>query len=174
VSGSAHAARRALRFARVTVGLAAVVLALSLNGCSGKEATRSAGTGSESPAPEAAGPEEPAQALLGRECDYCRMPIQDVRFVCERNIGTEWRIYDSIECLIGESGPTSALGAWLADHDTGTLHRADSMWVVHGRLTSPMGGGWAAFLSRPSADSVASASAGTVGRLAAMAAAPAR
>ena len=47
-----------------------------------------------------------------------------------------------------------------------TLHAADSMWVVRGSFPSPMGGGYAAFLERASADDVAARTSGRVARLA--------
>jgi hypothetical protein len=105
-------------------------------------------------------------------CDLCAMPIEDARFACERRAEEGWRVYDSIECLIRDGGTAAAFGSWLADHATGTLHRSDSLWVVRGKFASPMAGGLAAFLSRAQAESLAASSAGTVARLAEIAAAP--
>jgi len=111
--------------------------------------------------------------LLGASCDECGMPVEDARFACERLDPEGWRVYDSVECLIRDAGSTAAIGSWLSDHDTGTLHRSDSMWVVRGHFPSPMAGGVAAFLSRASAQSLADSSGGRVGSLAEIAAAPA-
>jgi hypothetical protein len=100
------------------------------------------------------------------------MPVDDARFACERALGSEWRVYDSIECLIDDAGSAAPFGSWLADHVSGTLHRSDSMWVVHGPFASPMGRGFAAFLSRPPAEDFARANRGEVGPLTRWAAAP--
>lgn len=105
---------------------------------------------------------------LGASCAGCGMATQDLRFACERDAGDRWRVYDSIECLLRDVGPGEA--AWLADYDSRTLHRSDSMWVVHGSFPSPMGGGYAAFLDRAAADEIAAESHGRVGRLAEFAA----
>jgi len=91
------------------------------------------------------------------------MEIQDLRFACERRADKSWRVYDSIECLLGD-GPVAG-AVYLADYDRKTLHSADSLWVVRGEFPSPMGGGFAAFLGRESADEIAASSRGTVGRL---------
>jgi nitrous oxide reductase accessory protein NosL len=107
----------------------------------------------------------PRPIARGASCDACGMSITDLAFACERNVGREWRVYDSIECLLRERGD----GVYLADYDTKTLHAADSMWVVRGAFPSPMGGGYAAFLERGSADDVAARTSGRVGRLAAFA-----
>lgn len=113
------------------------------------------------------------ESVVGGPCDACAMPIDDARFACERRSPEGWRLYDSIECLIQDGGSAAAFGSWLADHETRTLHRSDSMWVVKGGFQSPMGGGLAAFLSRASADTLAAATGGRVARLAEIAAAPA-
>jgi nitrous oxide reductase accessory protein NosL len=79
-------------------------------------------------------------------------------------------MFDSIECLL-EADPPAAR-AWLADYDARTLHAADSIWVVRAEIPSPMGGGYAAFMERSSADEIAAARNGRVGRLSALAADP--
>jgi len=122
----------------------------------------------------------------GAACAGCGMEVHDLRFACERESAGSWRVYDAIECLIRDAGPTAGGGAggdtaataavaqsaWLADYDRQTLHRADSLWVVRGEFPSPMGGGFAAFLAREAADSVAAVTRGRVERLATWLAAP--
>jgi nitrous oxide reductase accessory protein NosL len=114
-------------------------------------------------------PAGPPPIRLGAPCVACGMEIQDLRFACERGAGSEWRVYDSIECLLRE--PARG-GAWLADYDSRALHAADSMWVVRGDFPSPMGGGLAAFLDRSAADQVAARTRGRVDRLAGIQADP--
>jgi hypothetical protein len=114
----------------------------------------------------------PPPIRLGSACAGCGMEVRDLRFACERESAGGWRAYDAIECLIrdagsGATGAPAAGGVWLADYDRQTLHPADSLWVVRGSFPSPMGGGFAAFLSRAAADSIASATQGRVARLAA-------
>jgi hypothetical protein len=95
------------------------------------------------------------------------MGVEDLRFGCERNVGGKFRVYDSIECLLQEAGPIVATaGVYLADYDHGTLHPADSLWIVKGNFPTPMGGGFAAFGSLASVEEVASRTEGRVGRLA--------
>lgn len=96
----------------------------------------------------------------GSACAACGMAIEDLHFATEQRTGGAWRVYDSIECLLREPG--AAGEAFLSDYDTSTLHAADSMWVVRGRLASPMGGGLAAFRTRAQADEVAEATSGVV------------
>ena len=107
----------------------------------------------------------PPPIALGTPCAKCGMEIQDRRFACERRADNRWRTYDSIECLLADASPLSPASAWLADYDAQTLHRGDSLWVVHGQFASPMGGGYAAFVSRGAADSVAADTHGSVSRL---------
>ena len=97
-------------------------------------------------------------------CARCEMDAGNRRFACERLDQDKWLVYDSIECLRGDAPTAAATTVWLADYDRKTLHRADSMWVVSGALTTPMGGGLAAFLDRASADTVANVAHGTVMR----------
>jgi hypothetical protein len=100
------------------------------------------------------------------------MEANDLRFACERTDGRRWLVYDSIECLLADRARGPATSAWLADYDRRTLHRADSLWVVRGEFASPMGGGYAAFLRRGAADSVAAATRGRVDHLAGFGATP--
>lgn len=106
----------------------------------------------------------PPAIRLGAECAACGMPIEDLRFACERPLGRQWRAYDSIECLVRDGGASGP--AWLADYDRSTLAAAESLWVVKGDFPSPMGGGLAAFRDRTAADEVAARTDGRVGRLA--------
>lgn len=127
----------------------------------------------------------PPAIRIGTACAGCGMEVQDLRFACERRRATTWRVYDAIECLVRDAsaapgdkpsgtggGPEAAGSAWLADYDRQTLHPADSLWVVRGSFPSPMGGGFAAFLARTAADSIAAATQGRVERLAVWLAAP--
>ena len=106
----------------------------------------------------------------GATCAACGMTAGDRRFACERETAKGWRVYDSIECLIRDGADR----AWLADYDTKSLHAAESLWVVKGSFPSPMGGGFAAFADRATADTIAARTAGRVDRLAAFAAGAAR
>ena len=116
----------------------------------------------------------PPAIRLGTACAGCGMEVHDLRFACERGGPGAWRVYDAIECLIRDAGttPKAPHDAWLADYDRQTLHPADSLWVVRGSFPSPMGGGFAAFLARTAADSVATATQGRVERLATWLATP--
>jgi len=113
-----------------------------------------------------AAPAWPPAIRAGSACAACGMTIASARFACEQRVQGSWRTYDSIECLLREAGTTHE--AFLADYDSGTLHAADSMWVVRGTLDSPMGGGLAAFLTRDQADEVAGATSGEVFTLGAL------
>jgi nitrous oxide reductase accessory protein NosL len=106
----------------------------------------------------------PPPIAAGTECAACGMEASSPRFACERQADESWRVYDSIECLMGDAGPAVASTIWLPDYDERALHRADSLWIVKGDLATPMGGGLVAFRSRAAADSVAAASHGRVGR----------
>src|SRR5262245_36118982 len=117
-------------------------------------------------------PQGPPAIRAGAACAACGMDVHDLRFACERapGAGNDWRVYDAIEWLIRDAAADSAAAAagreaWLADYDRGSLRPADSLWVVRGNFPSPMGGGYAAFLSRAAADSIAAATQGRVERL---------
>lgn len=105
----------------------------------------------------------PPPIRTGASCAACGMRIENMRFATEQRTRGSWRPYDSIECLLREAESTHE--AFLSDYDTQTLHAADSMWVVQGRIDSPMGGGYAAFLERTGADEVAAETQGVVFRL---------
>jgi nitrous oxide reductase accessory protein NosL len=107
----------------------------------------------------------PPAIHAGEACAGCGMSISDPGFACELGGARGWRQFDSIECLLRD--PEVRAGrAYLADYDSHSLHAADSMWVVQGSFPSPMGGGYAAFLSRRSADDIAARTQGRVARLA--------
>jgi nitrous oxide reductase accessory protein NosL len=119
-------------------------------------------------------PAGPRPIAHGTPCARCGMEVRDLRFACERAEGKGWRVYDAIECLLADP-PTAASGrAYLSDYDRQSLHAADSLWVVKGEFASPMGGGFAAFLSLAAADSIAAVTRGRVDRLAAFVPPPAQ
>jgi len=97
-------------------------------------------------------------------CVRCSMEASSARFACEWHSGKEWKICDSIECLMRDCGPTAPTSLWLPDYDQRALHRADSLWIVKGDLNTPMGGGLVAFVDHASAEAVAASSHGRVGR----------
>ena len=108
----------------------------------------------------------PPPIARGTRCDACGMEIQNLRFACERTVRGEWRRYDAIECLLRDMRQAPGQAAYLADYDEARLAPAESLWVVKGDVPSPMGGGYAAFTARASADSIAAATHGRVARLA--------
>ena len=112
-------------------------------------------------------PAGPPAIARGTPCAACGMEVQDLRFACERQVGAGWRAYDAIECLLRDGAAAAGGPAYLSDYDRQVLHPADSLWVVRGEFASPMGGGFAAFLDRAAADSIAAATRGRVDRLAA-------
>lgn len=102
----------------------------------------------------------PVPIATGTPCVVCGMNVQDLRYACEDYSSGRFRVYDSIECLLKAAPPGER--AWLADWDSRQLVARDSVWVVHGDLPSPMGGGYAAFRDRAAADEVAAARRGVV------------
>ena len=112
----------------------------------------------------------PPEIVGGTPCATCGMGVSDRHFACERMAGGTWRVYDSIECLLKDGGPSAGDSIYLADYDTQALHAADSLWIVRGNFSTPMGGGLAAFLARSAAHTVAAETGGRVGRLAEFAA----
>ena len=98
-------------------------------------------------------------------CATCGMAVEEIRFAgVVRGAGGD-RQYDSIECLVKGLTERDAR-AYVSDYDQGTLHAAESVWVVKGDFPTPMGGGLAAFASLESAREVASQTHGRVLRLA--------
>ncbi len=117
----------------------------------------------------------PPPIAAGAECATCGMSAGNRRFACEQKVDGAWRVYDCIECLAGDADAAHRLAAagasararvYLADYDSRTLHRADSLCVVHGAFASPMGGGYAAFADRAAAASLAAARQGRIETLA--------
>jgi hypothetical protein len=100
----------------------------------------------------------------GVECARCSMETSSRHFACEREVSGKWLVYDALECLARDAGREDPTAIWLPDYDEGALHRADSLWLVHGDLATPMGGGLVAFMSRAAADTIAASSHGVVGR----------
>ncbi|HEY7727315.1 MAG TPA: hypothetical protein VID50_02565 [Candidatus Eisenbacteria bacterium] len=110
----------------------------------------------------------PPAVVMGTPCATCGMSVSDRHFACVRQVDGRWRTYDSIECLIRDAASTPGGIAYLSDYDTATLHPADSLWIVQGEFSSPMGGGLASFLHRGAADTVASRTSGRVARFTAI------
>jgi nitrous oxide reductase accessory protein NosL len=108
----------------------------------------------------------PPAIARGAPCATCGMSIEDLRFAGELRLGGAWKAYDDLACLLRDARTDAAAPAWLMDQDTGTLHAADSMWVVKGDFPTPMSGGMAAFLDRAAADEVARQTNGSVERFA--------
>lgn len=113
--------------------------------------------------------EGPPRIGAGDRCATCGMEARDLRWAAARRIDGRTRIYDSIECARKDAPAPAVAGAsalYLTDFATSTLHRSDSLWVVRADLPSPMGGGFAAFLDRATAERVALDRNGRAGRLA--------
>ena len=111
----------------------------------------------------------PPRIEAGTRCVACGMEARDLRWAAARRAGGRVRVYDSIECAVKDgaaSDPTPESALYLTDFPTTALHRSDSLWVVRADLPSPMGGGFAAFLDRETAERVALDRRGRFGRLA--------
>jgi len=108
----------------------------------------------------------PPPIAIGTPCARCGMEVGSRRFACEREVGDTLRVYDSIECLLRDTGASAGGTVYLPDYDQQALHAAESLWVVRGSFETPMGGGLAAFLDRAAADELAGSTRGRVGRLA--------
>jgi nitrous oxide reductase accessory protein NosL len=103
--------------------------------------------------------------VVGETCASCGMEVRNPRYMAASVAAGRVRPYDSIECAMKEAAPVAPRGhriLYLADYATGTLHHADSLWVVRAKIPSPMGAGLAAFLDRAEAERVAAAREGTV------------
>ncbi|MFN2370794.1 MAG: hypothetical protein ABR506_06515 [Candidatus Krumholzibacteriia bacterium] len=137
--------------ALVAVSLVAVAL---LAGCGGGNAD---------------GPPDLSDADL--RCTACGMAVTDPKFAAAiRTTGGGVEAYDSIECLVGDlrtrTGERAPAGIWLSDLPSGELHPAAAMTVVLADFPSPMGGGYAAFLSAETAAAEAARRGGVAGPLA--------
>lgn len=108
----------------------------------------------------------PPAILTGTSCWTCGMGVRDKHFASERRVEKRWRVYDSIECLIKDAAAAPGGTPYLPDYDTAKLYPADSLWIVRGDFSSPMGGGLAAFRERGAADTVAVHTNGRVMRFA--------
>lgn len=106
----------------------------------------------------------PPPIAPGTACAMCGMSIENVRFAAEMRSGGAWKAYDDIGCLLRATREDRQAPVWLTDHDTRTLHAADSVWVVKGSLPTPMGSGCVAFVDRAAADEVARQAGGQVMR----------
>jgi nitrous oxide reductase accessory protein NosL len=124
--------------------IAALTAVLALAGCSAEVA--------------------PPLIHTGTPCAYCGMEAEDLHFACVRASGGTWKVYDAVGCMMRDAPGASPRSVYLPDHERYRLHRADSMWVVHGEFQTPMPGGFAAFLVRAEADTFAAAHRGEVGR----------
>lgn len=115
------------------------------------------------------GADGPPRIEAGTRCVACGMEARDLRWAAARQVDGRVRVYDSIECAVKDgaaSDTRSELALYLSDFPTAALHRSDSLWVVRANLPSPMGGGFAAFLDRGTAERVALDRGGRFARLA--------
>lgn len=112
--------------------------------------------------------EGPPPIAPGTPCAGCGMEIADLRFASEMRVGGQWMAYDDLGCLLRAARSARGVPAYLTDYDSRTLHAADSMWVVKGSLTTPMGSGCVAFRDRAAADEVATQADGHVLRWASL------
>ena len=104
-------------------------------------------------------------------CTACGMAVADPKFAAAiRTTGGEVEPYDAIECLVRDvrsrTGERAPAETWLSDLPTGALHPAVAMTVVLADFPSPMGGGYAAFLSAETAAAEAARRGGVSGPLA--------
>ena len=104
-------------------------------------------------------------------CAACGMAVADPKFAAAiRTTGGEIAAYDAIECLVRDlrsrTGDRAPAEIWLADLPTGELQPAARMTVVLADFPSPMGGGYAAFLSPQTAADEARRRSGVSGALA--------
>lgn len=134
--------------------LTALIAAAVLAGCDG-------GT--------AEGP--PDLTTSDRRCAACGMAVADPKFAAAiRTTDGEVEAYDAIECLVRDlrsrTGARAPAETWLADLPTGALQPAARMTVVLADFPSPMGGGYAAFLSPQAAADEAQRRSGVAGPLA--------
>lgn len=142
-----------LTMTRSTKILAALIAAAVLAGCGGGSA--------EGPPDLSAG---------DRRCAACGMAVADPKFAAAiRTPKDEIEAYDAIECLVRDlrsrTGARTPAEIWLADLPTGALQPAARMTVVLADFPSPMGGGYAAFLSPQVAADEARRRSGVAGAL---------
>lgn len=106
-----------------------------------------------------------------RRCAACGMAVANPRFAAAiRTADEKIAAYDAIECLVRDlrsrKGSRAPDEIWLADLPTGELQPAARMTVVLADFPSPMGGGFAAFLSPQTAVDEARRRSGVAGSLA--------
>lgn len=104
-------------------------------------------------------------------CAACGMAVSDPRYAAAiRTAAGGVEAYDAIECLVRDlrtrTGERAPAATWLADLPTGALHPAEAVTVVLADFPSPMGGGYAAFLSAETAAVEAARRGGVAGPLA--------
>lgn len=105
-----------------------------------------------------------------RRCAACGMAVADPKFAAAI-LTPEDKVeaYDAIECLVRDlrsrTGARAPAEIWLADLPTGALQPAALLTVVLADFPSPMGGGYAAFLSPQTAAAEARRRSGVAGPL---------
>jgi copper chaperone NosL len=116
--------------------------------------------------------EAPVLDIGAMTCAACGMTLQNPTYAAAaRDASGKLLAFDSIECAVQHGrrlgGADETLRFWLPDFDTDdhALHPAESMTVVKAGYPSPMGGGYAAFLSPDRAAAEASARGGIAGSL---------
>ena len=107
----------------------------------------------------------PPRIEIGEPCATCGMAVQEIRFAGLLRDEDGDRQYDSVECLVKDIAGREAR-VYLVDYDRGTLHAAESVWIVKGDFPTPMGGGLAAFASMQGAREVADRTNGRIMQLA--------
>lgn len=107
----------------------------------------------------------PPRIEIGEPCATCGMAVQEIRFAGLLRDEDGDHQYDSIECLVKDVAGREAR-VYLVDYDRGTLHAAESVWIVKGDFPTPMGGGLAAFASIEGAREVADRTNGRIMQLA--------
>lgn len=143
----------AMTMHRRTVMLTALISLANLAGCGGGSA------------------EGPPDLTTGdRRCAACGMAVADPKFAAAiRSADDGIEAYDAIECLVRDlrsrTGARAPAETWLADLPTGALQPAAEMTVVLADFPSPMGGGYAAFLSPRTAADEAQRRSGVAGSL---------
>jgi nitrous oxide reductase accessory protein NosL len=106
----------------------------------------------------------PPPIAAGTPCAGCGMDIDDLRFASEMREGDRWSAFDDLGCLARAARSAHGAPLYLTDYDSRALVAADSVWIVKGSLTTPMGSGCVAFRRRAAADEVAGQSDGRVMR----------
>ncbi len=102
-------------------------------------------------------------------CDFCRMSISDLRFGAQLITSTgKVHTFDSIECLAGFAASLPAItkvsGIYVTDfREAGSFVAAEAaIYLVDGRVESPMGRRVVAFASTVSSDELVATYGGEV------------